>query len=102
MNMRLEADFSLLVLCVIAFTLAWLLTKRRDANRSFSTITSIIAAFTMPAFIPAHGEVVMVLPNASLFTVYNTFSWGAGMVFLLINFIVFSKVFGSIRRKKAI
>lgn len=100
--MRLEADISLLVLCCIAFFLAWLITRKKAANRSFSTITSLIAAFTMPAFIPAHGEVVMVLPTASLFTVYNTFSWGAGMVFLLINFIVSSKVFGSIRRKKAI
>jgi len=100
--MRLDADFTLLILCIVAFFLTWLLTRKKAANRSFSTITSLIAAFTMPAFIPGHGEIVMVLPNAALFTVHNTFSWGAGIVFLIINYIVFTKVFGSITRKKVL
>ena len=99
--MRFEINDSLLLLYVIAFILVWLFTRKKQSNRSFRFVTTVIGALTMPAFIPDHGEIVMALPNASLFVVQNKLSWGIGLFFLIVNFMVISKVLGHISRKKA-
>ncbi len=99
--MRFDINGSLLLFCVITFVVIWFLTRNTQSNRSFRFVSSIIAALTMPAFTPGHGEIVMVLPNASLFTVQNHLAWGIGLFFIVVNFIIFSKVFGRISRKKA-
>lgn len=98
--MRFEINDSLLLLCVVAFIVVWLFTRKEQSNRSFRFVTNVIGALTMPAFIPSHGEIVMALPNASLFVVQNKLSWAIGLFFLIVNFWVISTIFGHISRKK--
>jgi len=42
----------------------------------------------MPAFIPGHGEFVMLLPNGALFAVSSTAAIVAGFVFTVINYFI--------------
>jgi uncharacterized membrane protein len=72
----------LLLLCVVAFIVIWLFTRKEQSNHSFRFVTNVIGTLTMPAFIPSHGEIVMALPNV----VQNKLSWGIGLFFLIVIF----------------
>lgn len=99
--MRIELDASLFLLCVIIVVLTWLITRNWQSRKLFILSMSFVGALLMPAFVPGHGELIMVLPNATMFTIKNDFSLFIGCFFLLVNFLVLTKVFGRISRKKA-
>lgn len=87
--MRLELDNELLFICSGAFILTlWFFTKHCHSRKVAIIASSLVAALTMPAFVPGHGEIVVLLPNAALFAIPNAFTWGLGFVYLIINFIL--------------
>ncbi len=97
--MRIEFDNPLFIWIAILFIVMWLITHRRQYRKTFITLTGFIGALLMPAFVPGHGEFIMLLPNATLFTQENEISWGVGLFFLILNFIIISKILNRISRK---
>lgn len=96
--MRIEFDSHLFTGLAILFIVTWLITNRGQYRKIFITLTGFVGALLMPAFVPGHGELIMMLPNASLFTLPNKISWGIGLFFFVINFIILSKVLNRISR----
>ncbi|NQY27546.1 MAG: hypothetical protein HRT92_10280 [Piscirickettsiaceae bacterium] len=99
--MRIEFDSHLFIWITILFIVMWLITHRAQYRKTFITLTGFIGALLMPAFVPGHGEFIMLLPNASLFTQENKVSWGIGLFFLVLNFFIISKILNRISRTAA-
>jgi len=99
--MRLELNTELLFFCSLLFVFVSLwLTKFSSSKKAAIRGASFFGALLMPAFAPGHGEFVMLLPNAALFAIPNTFTWGIGLFFLVVNFVLLSKLLTWITRKK--
>jgi len=98
--MRFELDNDLLFICSGAFFLTfWFVTSYCHSKRVALIAKSFTGALVMPAFAPGHGEFVMLLPNAGLFTVSSPFAWGLGVFFLILNFFILLALFSWISRK---
>ncbi|PHS26547.1 MAG: hypothetical protein COA83_02395 [Methylophaga sp.] len=68
--------------------LVWILAKNHRSKPYFVFILSFFGSLLLPALVPAHGEFIIALPNAALFTVVNTMAWGVGLFYLVINFFI--------------
>lgn len=86
--MRLETDFTFLLYCLVGLIIVLLLSKTAMPQIHSRRLLALMAALTMPAFIPGHGELVMLLPNAALFAVSSTAALVAGIIFTVINYFV--------------
>jgi hypothetical protein len=86
--MRLEFHGLALFICIILFVSIWLFGRNHHAKPYFIFLLSLCGALLLPAFIPGHGEIIMALPNAALFTVFNSMAWGVGLFYLVINFFI--------------
>ena len=96
--MRTEFNNSLFWLLIVLFVIVWLLTRHSKSRVLFISCTGFIGALLMPAFVPGHGEFIMMLPNATLFALANKVSWGIGLFYLILNFIIISKIMNRISR----
>lgn len=86
--MRLETDFTFLLYCLIGLILVLLLAKTSMPQKYHRDLLALMMALTLPAYIPGHGELVMLLPNAALFAVSSTAALVAGIIFTVINYFV--------------
>jgi len=84
--MRFEANYTLFITCLIGIFVVSFLSKTSLPKLTFKIILAIMVALSLPAFIPGHGEFVMLLPTAGLFTVPTSMAWSAGTLFLIINY----------------
>jgi len=99
--MRLELNSELLLFCSLLFVFVSLWLTKFTSSKKLSIIgSSFLGAFVMPAFVPGHGELVVLLPNAALFAIPNAFTWGIGLFFLVVNFVFLIKLLTWISRKK--
>ncbi len=96
--MRLEFDSLVFLLCIILIVSVWLLGRRYRDKPYFIYLLSLCSALLLPAFIPAHGEIIIALPNAALFTVFNSMAWGVGLFYLVINFFISYAVLNSVKK----
>jgi len=86
--MRFEAHYIILMACLIGVFIISLLSKTSLPNLPYKIILAILVALTMPAFVPGHGEFIMLLPTAGLFAFPSSMAWGAGIIFLIINYLI--------------
>ncbi len=85
--MRLELDNELLFICSGAFILClWFFIRYCHSRKVMRIASSLVGAFAMPALIPGHGEIVLILPNALLFTTSIPVVQVIGLFFLILNF----------------
>ena len=99
--MNIQFHDETFVVCLIMFVIAWALTRHGKARSVFISTVSLIGAIMMPAFIPQGGGVAMVVPGAILFSTNNHMSWAIACFFLVVNYLVLSKIFSGISRKRA-
>ena len=98
--MRLELDNELLFICSGAFVLClWFFTHYCHSRKIMRIASSFVGALAMPALIPGHGEVVLVLPNAVLFTTAIPVVQLIGLFFLILNFGLLLILFNWLSRK---
>jgi len=86
--MRLETDPTFFIYCLIGLIIVLLLSKTAMPQKYYRHLLALMAALTMPAFIPGHGELVMLLPNGALFAVSSTPAIVAGLIFTVINYFI--------------
>jgi len=99
--MRLELNTELLLLCSLLFVFVSLWLTRFGASKKTAIRgASFLGAFVLPAFVPGHGEFVMLLPNAALFSIQSQFTWGIGLFFLVIYYVFLVKLLTWLSRKK--
>ncbi|MBL1321919.1 MAG: hypothetical protein COA63_012790 [Methylophaga sp.] len=96
--MRIEFNGLVLLICIVLLALVWLLGRRHRSKPYFVFILSFCGALLLPAFIPGHGEIIIALPNAALFTVFNSLAWAAGLFYLVINFFISYAVLNGLQR----
>lgn len=96
--MRIETNTVLLIGLTLLFGVVWLITRHRQPRRLFIVSISVIGALLLPGYVPGHGEIVLIIPNATLFTVDNHFVWGLGTVFGIINYCVLSLLLNRLSR----
>ncbi len=99
--MRLELHLSVLAVCIFFIIIVWLFAKKYRSKPYFIFILSLCGALLLPAFIPAHGEIIIALPNAALFTVSNSIALGAGLFYLVINFFISFAILNIAQKYKA-
>jgi len=98
--MRLELDNELLFICSGLFVLSfWFFTQYCHSRKVAQIASSLIGALTLPAFVPGHGEVIMVLPNSALFIVASTPAHLIGLFFFVVNFAVLLWLFTWLSRR---
>ena len=98
--MRLEFHGYAFLLCLVLISLVWFLGRKYRSKSYFIFILSLCGALLLPAFVPGHGEVIIALPNAALFTVFNSMAWGVGIFYLVINFFISYSVLNIVQRRK--
>ncbi len=86
--MRLEIDYNLLMWCIIGAFVLFGLAKMALHKKPYKPILALMVAFTMPAFIPGHGELVILVPSGALFGVSSTTAKVSAISFTVINFII--------------
>lgn len=86
--MRVEADFTFLAGFLVAIVIVLLLSKTSIPRSLYRKLLALVVALTLPAFIPGHGEMVLLLPNGALFAVASIPAKIAGLVFTLINYFI--------------
>ncbi len=86
--MRLETDYNILIWCVIGIFIVLLLSKSAMPKKPYKILLALMVSFTMPAFIPGHGEIVMLLPNVALFGIASPIAKVAGIIFTVINYFI--------------
>jgi hypothetical protein len=96
--MRLEFHSLIFLICIILIVSIWLLGHRYRSKFYYLFLLSFCGALLLPAFIPAHGEIIIALPNAALFTVFNSMAWGVGLFYLVINFFISYAVLNSVKK----
>ena len=88
--MRIEISPSILFLCLVGLFIVWASSKMNLSKKWSEKIMLLSVSLLMPAFIPGHGEIIMVFPNAALFAVSSSAAWGIGSLFMAANYIIIS------------
>ncbi len=83
--MRVETDVDILLGCAIGLIIAWLFDYKFKSVAIARVLLAMMLAFTMPAWLPGHGEIVLLLPSVALFLVVSTTANIAGIIFVLLN-----------------
>lgn len=96
--MRLEFHGLVLLICIILSASLWFLAREHRSKPYFIFVLSFCGALLLPAFIPGHGEIIIALPNAALFTIFDSMAWGVGLFYLVINFFICYAVFNSVQK----
>jgi len=99
--MTIDFHSSLFGVCAVVFVIVWIVTRYGPIRNIFISSASIVGAIMLPAFVPRGGDVVMVVPGASLFSSHNEISWAIACFFMVINYLILSKLFSGISRKRA-
>ena len=86
--MRIETNLHILVYCFIGYVIFWVLVRTNPSKKIFRKALIIIGSLIMPALIPGHGEFIMAIPNATLFSIPTVVTWGIGLFFIVINYII--------------
>ncbi len=86
--MRLEFQSLIFLACIALIISVWFLGQRGRFKPYLIFLLSVCGALLLPAFVPGHGEIIIALPNAALFTVFNSMAWGLGLFYLVINFFI--------------
>ncbi len=95
--MRLEFNGLVLLICIILSVFIWFVA--RDRFKAYLVfILSFCGALLLPAFVPGHGEIIIALPNAALFTVFNSMAWGVGLFYLVVNFFICYAIINSVQK----
>jgi len=83
--MRLELNLSLFIVLLLIF-LSFLLIFIKQNGTKITTKIVLLLSFSLlsPAFIPGHGELIVVLPNGALFAKFTNLTLGAGLFFIFI------------------
>jgi hypothetical protein len=90
-SMRLELNFLLFIVFLIATIVFWLIYKRQRYGKTIAKIFLILCwSLMLPAFIPGHGELIVALPNGALFGKFTDLTWIVGLFFVfLYSWVVF-------------
>ena len=86
--MRVEADYEILLYSMIALVAVIALALTNIPRKPYKILLAFTVAISMPAFIPGHGEVVMLVPTGAMFTVLSTEVKVIGAVFMIINYFI--------------
>ncbi|EPJ49396.1 MAG: hypothetical protein OFPII_00610 [Osedax symbiont Rs1] len=73
--MRVETDVDILLGCAIGLIIAWLFDYKFKSVAIARVLLAMMLAFTMPAWLPGHGEIVLLLPSVALFLVVSTMAF---------------------------
>jgi len=91
-SMRIETDYIFLMYLGISLVLVWGLLKiyisKKVLRRVLKIALALNVALLMPAFIPGHGEVVMLIPTGALYGVSGNEVKFLGLIFTLINYAI--------------
>ena len=75
--MRLELNIFLFVVFFVGALLFGYLYKTRKGGQVYPKIFFILlCSLLFPAFTPAHGEIIVALPNGALFSKISSLTWG--------------------------
>ncbi|MCF6319360.1 MAG: hypothetical protein L3J83_08795 [Proteobacteria bacterium] len=86
--MRIETNYIFLIYFIIALILILALVKTKLPSKPFKILLAFMVALTMPAFIPGHGEIIMLIPSGTLFSVASLEVKTIGVIFAAINYFV--------------
>ncbi|VAW44782.1 hypothetical protein MNBD_GAMMA02-1528 [hydrothermal vent metagenome] len=86
--MRIEADYNILSYLAIMLFAVLALAKTNMPRKPYKILLASVTALIMPAFVPGHGEIVMLIPNGALFVVAPSEIMVVGIVFTVINYFI--------------
>ena len=86
--MRLETNYTFLIYFIIVLILILAFVKTKLPRKPFKILLAFMVALTMPAFIPGHGEVIMIIPNGALFNIESSEVSVIGAMFTIINYFI--------------
>jgi len=87
--MRIEADYSILFYLGIVLFAILALAKTNMPRKPYKILLASVTALIMPAFVPGHGETVMLIPNGALFVMAAPSEiMVIGIVFTIINYFI--------------
>jgi len=86
--MRLEAEYTVLIYTLIGLSIVLFTYKTNIPIKLYKILLALVVATILPALIPGHGEMVIIIPNASLFLVDSTEAKVIGVIFTMINFVI--------------
>ncbi len=86
--MRIEANYNFLLYLVIGIVIVLALAKTNIPRKPYKIILALMVAITMPSFIPGHGEIIMLIPNGSMYAVSSIEVKALGVIFTIINYFI--------------
>jgi len=95
--MTYNFNSTLFGICAIVFFILFIISRYGPIKSTIMGSLSVMGALMMPAFIPRGGDVVMVVPGTSLFSSHDELSWAIACVFVVVNYLVLTKIFNTSR-----
>ncbi len=86
--MRFEINSPFLALATFILFIAWVFYKRSNQSPLSQRFIAFIAALTLPAFIPAHGEFIVAIPNGALLLKSSDTVIGIGLFFIFVYYLL--------------
>lgn len=86
--MRVETNLNFIIYLIIGLVLVLSLAKSPIPIKIYKRMLALMLAVIMPSFIPGHGEIVMLIPNAAMYSVASTEIKVLAVIFTLVNYFI--------------
>jgi FtsH-binding integral membrane protein len=95
--MTYNFNSTLFGVCAIVFFVLLIISRYGPIKTTIMGGMSVIGALMLPAFMPRGGDVVLVIPSASLFSSHDELSWAIACISIVINYLILTKLFNFTR-----
>lgn len=95
--MTYNFNSTLFGICAIVFFVLFIISRYGPIKNTIMGGLSVMGALMLPAFMPRGGDVVMVIPSASLFSSHDELAWVVACVSVVVNYLILTKLFNMSR-----